>query len=79
MKLDLPNAEAARLYSFERLVENTPESSVQMTKGCFELYRSAASSNKRCYKGFQSLSVVKKNMGSNHHKIIVNACLGEEI
>lgn len=34
---DLPNAEAARLYSLETLVENTPESSVQRTRGCFAL------------------------------------------
>lgn len=46
MTSDIPNAEAARLYSLERLVAKTPESSVQMTRGCFLLYRSAALSFK---------------------------------
>lgn len=39
----LPNAEEARWYSPERLVEKTPESSVHRTNGCFALYSSAAS------------------------------------
>lgn len=37
----IPNDEAARLYSLERLVEKTPESSVHNTIGCFALYKSA--------------------------------------
>ena len=40
-----PNAEAARLYSCDRLVENTPMSSVQRLTGCSELYKSAATRN----------------------------------
>jgi len=43
VKSNLPNEEAAILYSLERLVENTPESSVHRTTGCFALYKSTAS------------------------------------
>lgn len=41
--LHLPNADAARPYSADRLVEKTPQSSVHKIKGWFDLYKSAAS------------------------------------
>jgi len=44
---NVPNESAANLYSSVRLVENTPESSVHRTKGCFALYRSPASPRSR--------------------------------
>lgn len=46
---NLLNAEAARSYSLETLVEKTPESSVQRTKGCCALYRSTANRT-MCYR-----------------------------
>lgn len=46
-----PNVEAARLYSCDKLVENTPASSVHRAIGCFALYKSAAT---RRYYGYMS-------------------------
>lgn len=42
-QIHLPNADEARAYSAERLVEKTPQSSVHKIRGWFDLYKSAAS------------------------------------
>lgn len=67
----LPKAEAARLYSFETLVEKTPESSVQITKGWFALYKSAALPITGCYNGDSNFWSQKIST----HAAIINSCI----
>lgn len=45
----VPNADEARMYSRDELVEKIPVSSVHKTIGCLELYKSAAIKTVVCY------------------------------